>query len=75
MSSAGAQSDHVAHVSTQLPYAILVAAVCFVNYLIIGFVRNILICLPIAVIMMVAVLFAIRSITRSKGELNKAGAK
>ena len=37
MASAGAQCDHVNHVSTQLPYAITVAVVSFVTYLISGF--------------------------------------
>ena len=40
LSSAGAKCDHIAHVSTQIPYAILVAAVSFVGYLIAGFVRS-----------------------------------
>ena len=47
MSSAGAQCNHVNHVSTQLPYAITVAAVSFVSFIIAGFVQNWLICLPI----------------------------
>ena len=48
MASAGAQSDHVDHVSTQLPYAITAAAVSFVSYLVAGFVPNAFIALPIA---------------------------
>ncbi|MDE6063337.1 MAG: Na+/H+ antiporter NhaC family protein, partial [Lachnospiraceae bacterium] len=40
LASTGAQCDHLRHVETQLPYATLVAAVCFVGYLIAGFVRN-----------------------------------
>ena len=40
MASAGAQSDHVAHVSTQLPYAITVAAISFITYIVAGFVQD-----------------------------------
>ncbi len=40
LASTGAQCDHLRHVETQLPYATLVAAVCFAGYLIAGFVRN-----------------------------------
>ena len=57
MASAGAQCDHVSHVSTQLPYAITVAAVSFVSYIIAGFVPNALIALPIAVVLMLLTLF------------------
>ena len=61
MASAGAQCDHVTHVSTQLPYAITVAAVSFVSFIIAGFVPNIFIALPVAVILMIATLFVIRA--------------
>ena len=63
MSSAGAQSDHINHVSTQLPYALTVAGVSFVSYLITGFVNNWLITLPIAIVLMIATLFGIKFIT------------
>ena len=43
MASTGAQCDHVNHVSTQLPYALTVAAVCVVGYLLSGFVHNVFI--------------------------------
>ncbi len=66
MSSAGAQCDHLNHVSTQLPYAITVAAVSFVNFLIAPFIMNAWISLAIAVVMMVAVLFAIKLIVSKK---------
>ncbi len=66
MASAGAQCEHVNHVSTQLPYAITVAAVSFVSYLITGFVQNWLIALPIAIALMVGTLFIIRSLTAKK---------
>jgi tetracycline resistance efflux pump len=67
MASAGAQCDHVTHVSTQLPYAITAAAVSFVSYVIAGFVPNAFIVLPIAIVMMVATLIVIKKITAAKG--------
>ena len=60
MASAGAQCDHVTHVSTQLPYAITAAAVSFVSYIIAGFVPNAVIVLPIAVVLMIGTLLVIR---------------
>lgn len=60
MASAGAQCEHVNHVSTQLPYAVVVAAVSFVSYIIAGFVKNPVICLIIAIALMIGVLFVIR---------------
>lgn len=66
MSSAGAQCNHINHVSTQLPYAITVAAISFVNFLIAPFIQNAWICLPIAVVMTVAVLLVIKLITNKK---------
>ncbi|MCR5347840.1 MAG: Na+/H+ antiporter NhaC family protein [Fretibacterium sp.] len=62
MASAGAQCDHVAHVATQLPYAVTVAAVSFVSYLIAGFVPNAVIALPVAVVLMIGTLFVIRKL-------------
>ena len=66
MSSAGAQCEHVNHVSTQLPYALTVAAVSFISYLITGFVQNWLITLPLSVAMMIGVLIAIKRMTAGK---------
>ena len=60
MASAGAQCDHVNHVSTQLPYAILVAAVSFVTYIIAGFVRTAWIVLPIGMVLLVGSLLVIK---------------
>ncbi len=65
MASAGAQCDHVSHVSTQLPYAITVAAVSFVSYIIAGFVQNIWICLPAAALLMVGTLLAIKKLHKA----------
>ena len=66
MASAGAQCDHVNHVSTQLPYAITVAAVSFVSFIIAGFVQNAVICLIIGAVLMIATLFVIRNVTGGK---------
>ena len=66
MASAGAQCDHVTHVSTQLPYAITVAAVSFVTYIVAGFVQNAVICLLLGALLTVGALFAIRSVTSKK---------
>ncbi len=63
MSSAGGQCNHLNHVSTQLPYAITVAAISFVMFLISGFVQNIFICLPLGIVLTVATLFVIKLIT------------
>ena len=66
MASAGAQCNHINHVSTQLPYAITVAAVSFVSYIIAGFVSNWMIVLPIAIVLMVGTLVVIRAVTNKK---------
>ncbi len=66
MSSAGAQCEHVNHVSTQLPYAITVAAISFVCYLAAGFVQNAWIMLGVGALLTVATLFVIKAITNKK---------
>ena len=68
MASAGAQCDHLNHVSTQLPYALTVAGVSFVSYIIAGFIPNWYISLPIAIVLMVATLFVIGTITKKKAK-------
>ena len=60
MASAGAQCDHVTHVSTQLPYAILAAAVSFVTYIVAGFAKTAWIALPVGIVLMLIVLFVIK---------------
>ena len=66
MASAGAQCDHVTHVATQLPYAVTVAVICFVNYIIAGFVQNAWICLAIGAVLTVATLAVIKAVTAKK---------
>lgn len=66
MASAGAQCNHLNHVSTQLPYAMTVAAVSLVIYIIVGFVQSWLIMLPVGIAAMIATLFVIKAITGKK---------
>lgn len=68
MSSAGAQCNHINHVSTQLPYAITVAAISFVNFILAAYIRNVWISLPLAVAMTVAVLLVIKFTTAKKAK-------
>ncbi|MBR6230637.1 MAG: Na+/H+ antiporter NhaC family protein [Lachnospiraceae bacterium] len=62
MSSAGAQCDHMNHVSTQLPYALTVAAVSAVSYVIAGIVNDWRVVLPIAIVLMLITLFIIKKL-------------
>jgi len=66
MSSAGGQCNHLNHVSTQIPYAITVAAISFVMFIIAGLVQNIYICLPLGIALTVGTLFVIRMIENKK---------
>ena len=66
MSSAGANANHINHVSTQLPYALTVAAVSFVSYIIAGFVQTVWIVLPISIVLMIGTLVVIKAITGKK---------
>ena len=68
MASAGAQCDHLNHVSTQLPYALTVAGVSFVSYIIAGFVPNWIIALPIALVLMIGTLIVIGAVTKKKAK-------
>ena len=60
MASAGAQCRHLSHVSTQLPYALVTAAVSFVAYLLAGFTQSAWISLPVGLLITAAVLLGIR---------------
>ena len=66
MASAGAHCYHLNHVYTQLPYAITVACVSFVSFLIAGFVQNVVVCLIIAIVLMIATLLVIKAIVSKK---------
>ena len=61
LSSAGAKCEHIRHVETQIPYATLVAAVCFVGYLIAGFTSNPWLPLGASILLLLGILFGIRA--------------
>ena len=65
MASSGAQCYHLNHVATQLPYAITVGVVCFVNYILAAFLQNIVLNLVIAAVSMVVVLIIIGKVNHS----------
>ncbi len=67
MASAGAQCDHVTHVSTQLPYAVTVAAVSFVTFVLAGFVQNAAICLIVGAALTVGALLVLRNMNANRG--------
>ena len=64
MASTGAQCDHVNHVSTQLPYAMSVAAISLIGYLVAGFIQNVFVILGTGIILLVAFIFAMYLINR-----------
>ena len=66
MSSAGAMSNHINHVSTQLPYATTVAALSFVGYLLAAFIQNAIILLAIEIAITIITLFVIKSVVSKK---------
>lgn len=68
MSSAGARCVHVLHVSTQLPYALSVAAVSFICFIIAGFVQNAILCLVLGTVLILAFLFFLRMRSDAKKE-------
>lgn len=61
MASAGGQCDHVNHVSTQLPYALSVAVVSFLSYILAGYIRNPWVCLPIGMLLIAGFLFIMKN--------------
>ena len=66
MSSAGAQCNHINHVSTQIPYAVTVAAISLISYIVAAFVLNVYVSLAIAVVLTIATLFVIKMLTNKK---------
>ena len=70
MSSAGAQCNHIGHVSTQLPYALTAAAVSFVTYLIAGFIQNPFICLTMGAALTVGLMFLLKYLLPENTDLN-----
>ncbi len=65
MASAGAECDHVAHVSTQLPYAIFVAVISFITYIVAGFVKSAWISLPIGMLLVFVGLIAMKNMSKT----------
>ncbi len=72
MSSAGGQCNHLNHVSTQMPYAITVAAVSFLMFIIAGLVKIVWICLPLGIAIMIGTLFGIKFIDKKLSEKKAA---
>ena len=70
LASAGAQCHHVNHVSTQLPYALLVAGVSFVTYIVAGIIENVVISLAFGLVLLLVVLFGIRYFTKKGNRHN-----
>ena len=68
MASTGAQCHHMNHVATQMPYALVVAAVCFVSYVVAGFLPSVIIALPFALLLMVGTLLVIGKLNGSLGK-------
>lgn len=66
MASTGAQCDHVNHVSTQLPYALTVAAVSFIGYILAGFVQSVYVVLPVSILLLLAFLFFMHQWAKKK---------
>jgi Na+/H+ antiporter NhaC len=66
MASAGARVNHILHVSTQMPYAVTVAAVSAASYIFAGFVQKAVISLRVAVVLLVAAVFVLRTVLGKK---------
>ena len=66
MASAGAHCYHLNHVFTQLPYALTVAGVAFVSFILAGLIQNVVICLIIAIALMIGTLLVIKTIVSKK---------
>lgn len=72
MASAGAQCEHVKHVSTQLPYALTVAAISFVCYILAGFMKNWIITNVIGVVLIVAFVLIMKKMQKKSAVVDKA---
>ena len=68
MASTGAQCHHINHVATQMPYAVVVAAVCVASYILAAFLPNVIIALPVAIVLMVVTLLVIGKMNGSLGK-------
>lgn len=68
MASAGAECEHIEHVSTQLPYALTVAGTSVLCYILAGFIQNWYICLPFSIALMVTILILLKLVLSNKKE-------
>ena len=68
MASAGAQCEHLDHVSTQLPYALTVAIVSFIGFIVAGFVQNVYITWLASAALLLGVLLFLRARERKQAE-------
>lgn len=66
MASAGAQCDHVNHVSTQIPYVVVAAVVSFITYIIAGFVQSVWVSLPIGIALMLGTIIILKKMNQAK---------
>jgi len=66
MASAGAQCNHVDHVSTQLPYVLSVGAISFLMFILAGFIQNAIITLAVGTVLTVLFLFVVKRIVKKK---------
>ncbi len=69
MASAGGRCNHLNHVSTQLPYALTVAGVSFVSYIVAGFVPQWYVALPVSIVLMIATLFVIKKFSSKPAKI------
>ena len=63
MASAGAQCNHVNHVTTQIPYVIVTAAISFVTYIVAGFAQSAWIALPVGIVLTLLSIFIIKKLS------------
>ena len=68
MSSAGAQSNHLNHVSTQFPYAITCAFVSFICYAVAGYAKNPVVPLIVGVALIIALAYILKSVVKQPSE-------
>ena len=66
MASAGAECEHINHVRTQLPYALTVAAISFVTYIVAGLTKSAWISLPVGIVLTIGTLFVIKAMQKNK---------
>ena len=72
LSSTGAGCDHIEHVNTQIPYALMIAVICCVSYLIAGFANNGYVGLVIGLILTALTLWVMKTKTKKEGDKSAA---